>query len=142
MDAAAAEVHRAKKVQAQRERRADEAAVRSVLDRVIVRVERQAQMQRQAQVQPCVHWQCPAGCTDFGQCARMSFRQQHTPSNDSVSASLRQLWEAKHVTPFGKFVGPNGCRYGFAEQVRCSREQEAELALQAPSFERVYPVLG
>ena len=108
LDAAAAEARRIKKIASQRERRADETAVRCVLDRIIVRLERQAQMVLQAQMLP-LHWQCPAGCTDH--CARVSFRQQCLPSAGIVSSSLRQLWESKRITPFGKFVGPSALKH-------------------------------
>ena len=130
MDGVAAAAYRAKKAAEQHQRREDEAAVRSCLDRIIVRVE------RQAWAQPSAHqWQCPAGCTNCAPCARVSFRQQCLPSSDSVSSSLRHLWEGKRATPFGRFVAPSGYRYGFAEQVRCSTEQAEELARKAPSFE-------
>ena len=61
----AAEAHAARDAEMQRVARAAEREVRDVLDRVIVRVERE--MQREARTRArAAHqpWRCPAGCND------------------------------------------------------------------------------
>lgn len=79
LDAVAAAAHRANKTELQLEQRLEQqtgdyqATLRSVLSRVIARIERETARELNA-------WRCPGGCKPGSSCARAAFRAHCVPS--------------------------------------------------------------
>ena len=147
MDLSGAAVeHATRDAERQRVAREQERDVRDVLDRVIVRLERQTRReQRSRAAQP---WRCPAGCrprrgqpggqTSLGRdafcpCAREQFRLQCQPTRAAIQAQQRALWDNEHLTK--DFKGKWGYSYGIKEQSRRRAEEDAAAETWRPSFE-------
>ena len=77
---------RAKRAKLERDRYAAAKEVANVLNRVILRVERQIDRELRAQEHG---WRCPAGCTS--DCARERFRLQCAPTRATIEAMRREL---------------------------------------------------
>lgn len=122
----ATEAHAAAEAERQRLARSREHDVSSVLDSVIVRLERQIRREEQANaVQP---WRCPAGCTQGQPCGRLSFRLTCIPSRADVQAQQWALWKEQHpirvfVSEWGNaFVGQK--QEGLQRQAEYDRDKE------------------
>ena len=128
LDSAAADAHRARMSELQREQRlsqhtADEdAVVRRVLNNLIARVEREASRAQQT-------WHCPGGCAPGSECARAAFRLQCLPGDDDLRQLLHAQWrQQRKLVEFGEFRGESGHRFvRVDEQARCYHQQEQEL---------------
>ena len=139
LDSAAADAHRMKKAAGQRERRANDASVRSVVDGMISRLERRHERElverQEAANGPSRVWFCPAGCVEPGSCARAAFRMQCLPTMDDVASCLEKRWQCNHgILTFGELVGPSGHTYGAEMQLQMLELQEQELAASGLQF--------
>ena len=128
LDSAAADAHRARMSELQREQRLsqhtgdEDAVVRRVLNNLIARLEREASRAQQT-------WHCPGGCAPGSECARAAFRLQCLPGDDDLRQLLHAQWrQQRKLVEFGEFRGESGHRFVRAdEQARCYHQQEQEL---------------
>ena len=104
----AAEAHAARDAEMQRVARAAEREVRDVLDRVIVRVEREIQREARTRARAVAlgaaqpwRWCCPAGCKRGSHCAREAFREwckQWDVGRHAIQAQRRKQWDGENLT--------------------------------------------
>jgi len=75
--------------------------VRDVLDRVIVRVEREIQPEARTRARAAQPWRCPAGCKRGSHCAREAFREwckQWDVGRHAIQAQRRKQWDGENLT--------------------------------------------
>ena len=124
----AAEAHAARETERQRVARAVEREVRDVLDRLIVRVEREIQREARTRARAAQPWRwcCPAGCKRGSHCAREAFRErckQRDLAPVAIQAQRRKQWDSENLTKV--FVsGYSGYAYNMKEQRRLLDEQD------------------
>jgi len=126
----AAEAHAARDAEMQRVARAAEREVRDVLDRVIVRVEREIQREARTRARAAAlgaaqpwRWCCPAGCKRGSHCAREAFRERCLPTLAAIQAQRRKQWDSENLTKV--FVSYySGYAYNMKEQRRLLDEQD------------------
>ena len=129
----AAEAHAARDAEMQRVARAAEREVRDVLDRVIVRVEREIQREARTRARAAAlgaaqpwRWCCPAGCKRGSHCAREAFRErckQRDLAPVAIQAQRRKQWDSENLTKV--FVSYySGYAYNMKEQRRLLDEQD------------------
>ena len=126
----AAEAHAARETDRQRVARAAEREVRDVLDRVIVRVEREIQREARTRARAAAlgaaqpwRWCCPAGCKRGSHCAREAFRERCLPTLAAIQAQRRKQWDSENLTKV--FVSYySGYAYNMKEQRRLLDEQD------------------
>jgi hypothetical protein len=137
------EVHAAREAERQRVAREREREVSDVLDRVIIRIERQLQREWRAGSRAAKPWRCPAGCrngrtwlggNDFCPCARETFRQQCVPTCADIQREQRAQWDNEHLTKV--FVSSySGYEFGSKMQRQLRAEEDAAAEAWRPSFE-------
>ena len=95
-----------------------------MLDRVIVRVEREIQREARTRARAAHQpWRCPAGCKCGSHCAREAFRERCLPTPAAIQAQRRKQWDDDNLTEV--FVsGYSGYAYNMKEQRRLLGEQD------------------
>lgn len=131
----AAEAHAARDAEMQRVACAAQREVRDVLDRVIVRVEREIQREARTRARAAHQpWRCPAGCKRGSHCAREAFRERCLPTLAAIQAQRRKQWDSENLTKV--FVsGYSGYAYNMKEQRRLLGEQDQRAQAWRPTFE-------
>ena len=130
LDAAAADAHRARMSELQREQRLvqqtgdEDAMIRRMIGSMIAKLEREAAREQRT-------WHCPKGCAPGSNCARAAFRVQCLPPDDLLRQQLHEQWRKQHGTKsVGPFRGESGHQFvRVDEQARCHLEQEEQLQL-------------
>lgn len=144
----AAERHAAADAERHRVTREHDREVGDVLDRVIVRIERQFQREGRACSQAAKPWRCPAGCRNgmtllgrgddrqgmFCPCARAAFRLQCLPSRADIQRQQRALWDDEHLTKV--FISSySGHAYHSKMQRQLRAEEDRQVEAWRPTFE-------
>jgi hypothetical protein len=96
-----ADERRAKRAKLERDRYAAhgraEKDVRDTIERLISRIENQANRELQYGLKLPQRWRCPVGCEPG--CARDSFRLKCMPTRAAMQVQQRNIWEERHPVP-------------------------------------------